>query len=198
LLSDEVISELKASVANINSLTSQTTKTMLKVDELIDASQKDLDNLMAMATRATDDFNKVATSVDQLVGDPNFRKSIISTTDAVDKLAKNINKIIGDDAQSERLATDIRETIHNLNEISDSVNSMTGDEKLKNELKSAVKNANTAMIQVSSALETVNKLTPEKKTELAQIMEDASVTTCNLRKFSEKLNKRFLLFRLLF
>lgn len=198
LLSDEVIAELKASVANINSLTAQTTQTMLKVDELIDASQKDLESLMTMATRATDDFNKISTSIDKLVGDPNFRQSIISTTESVDKLAKNINKIIGNDEQSEKLAEDIRATIHNLNEISDSVNSMTGDEKLKKELKSAVSNANNAMIQVSTALEAVNKLNPEKKTELAQIMEDASATTCNLRKFSEKLNKRFLLFRLLF
>ena len=41
-------------------------------------------------------------------------------------------------------------------------------------------------------------MTPENKTELDAILEDTKVTTCNLRKFSEKLNKRFLIFRLLF
>ena len=38
----------------------------------------------------------------------------------------------------------------------------------------------------------------ENKTEIQAMIDDATVTTANLRKFSEKLNKRFLLFRLLF
>lgn len=198
LLSDDVIAELKASVANINALTHQTTKTILKVDDLIDSSKGDLDNLMVMLDRATTDFNKVSTNINDLIGDPKFKQSIISTSDSVDKLAKNVNKIIGDEKQSEQLASDLRASIHNLNEISASVNSMTGDEKLKSDLKSAISNANQAMMQVSTTLEAVNQLTPEKKTQLSKVMDDATVTTSNLRKFSEKLNKRFLIFRLMF
>jgi hypothetical protein len=41
-------------------------------------------------------------------------------------------------------------------------------------------------------------MTPENKTELETILEDTKITTQNLKKFSEKLNKRFLIFRLLF
>ncbi|MCI1273333.1 MAG: MlaD family protein [Clostridiaceae bacterium] len=198
LLSDDVIAQLKQSVYNVNNLTAQTTRTMLKVDNLLDASKVDLDKLMTMVDKATTDFNAVSTNINDILGDPQFKKSIVSTSVSVDQLAKNVNKIIGNEQQSEQLAKDLRESIHNLNEISASVNSMTGDEKLKSELKSAVTNANTAMMQVSTALESVNKLTPDKKTELAKTMEDACVTTANLRKFSEKLNKRFLLFRLMF
>jgi ABC-type transporter Mla subunit MlaD len=54
------------------------------------------------------------------------------------------------------------------------------------------------MLDVSTTLDTVNKLTPENKTELQQILDDTSKTTANLKKFSDKLNKRFLLFRLMF
>ena len=54
------------------------------------------------------------------------------------------------------------------------------------------------MCDISKTLATVNKLTPENKTELQKIIEDTSATTSNLRKFSDKLNKRFLLFRLMF
>ena len=54
------------------------------------------------------------------------------------------------------------------------------------------------MTDISTTLNTVNKLTPDKKTELQSIIEDTKETTCNLRKFSEKLNKRFLLWRLMF
>ena len=44
----------------------------------------------------------------------------------------------------------------------------------------------------------VNKMTPDQKTQIEHIVEDTAQTTANLRKFTEKLNKRFLLFRLMF
>lgn len=198
LLSDEVISQLKSSVYNINDLTAQTTRTLLKVDTLIDASQEDIKSLLAMVDRATNDFDIITTSINGIIGDEKFQKSVVSTSESIEKLAKNINKIIGDDKQSEQLAQDLRTSIHNLSEISTSVNSMTGDKKLQCELKSAVTNANKALMNASIALEEVNKLTPDKRTQLAKVLDDASITTENLKKFSEKLNKRFLLFRLMF
>ena len=75
---------------------------------------------------------------------------------------------------------------------------MTKDEQLKKDLKNTIANTNKALNNVSTALASVNKMTPENKTELDTLLEDAKVTTCNLKKFSEKLNKRFLIFRLLF
>ena len=59
------------------------------------------------------------------------------------------------------------------------------------------------MAQMSTALETVNNVnaSPKNKqqaSDLKLIVEDTVSITENLKKFSEKLNKRFLLFRLLF
>ena len=96
------------------------------------------------------------------------------------------------------MAEDIRTIANNMAEISTSVNKMTKDEQLKQDLKNTIANTNKALNNVSTALAAVNKMTPENKTELETILEDTKVTTCNLRKFSEKLNKRFLIFRLLF
>ena len=53
------------------------------------------------------------------------------------------------------------------------------------------------MYEVTTALETING-EKNNKDGLKQIMTDASETVANLKKFSEKLNKRFLLFRLMF
>ena len=75
---------------------------------------------------------------------------------------------------------------------------MTKDDNLKKDINRAVANVNTAMVNISTALATVNKVNPDKKTELQSIIEDTKATTCNLKKFSEKLNKRFLLWRLMF
>ena len=69
---------------------------------------------------------------------------------------------------------------------------------MKKDLTYTVNTVNKAMSDISTTLASLNNLTPENKTEIQQIIEDTSATTCNLRKFSEKLNKRFLLFRLMF
>ena len=198
ILSDEVIAELKNSVKNINSLTAKTTATMSKVDALIDSSRADLETMMTLMDRATNDFNVMSTNINNVIGDPQFKSTMMSTANSMDKLAQNINKIIGNEEESEKMASDIREIMHNANEISGYVNSMTKDDQLKKDLTNTVANVNKAMNSLNTALSTVNQMTPDKKTQLQSILEDTKVTTCNLRKFSEKLNKRFLLFRLMF
>lgn len=198
ILSDEVIAELKSSIKNINSLTNQTTATMSKVDALIESSQEDIKTLMALLDRTSNDFNVMSNNINQVIGDPEFKTTMMSTANSMDKLAQNINKIIGNEEEAEQMASDIREIAHNANEISGYINGMTKDDQLKKDLTNMVANANKAMINLNTALASVNKMTPEKKTELQTIIDDTKVTTCNLRKFSEKLNKRFLLWRLMF
>ncbi len=198
LLSDQVIAELKMSVKNINSLTGQTSITMGKLNNLIDDSSSDLQQLMVMMDKATTDFNMLSYNINNIIGDPQFKTTVMSTANSVDKLSQNLNKIIGNEKEAEQMAEDLRAITHNVNEISGYVNSMTKDDQLKKDINRAVANVNTAMVDISTTLNTVNKLTPEKKTELQSIIEDTRETTCNLRKFSEKLNKRFLLWRLMF
>mgnify|MGYP002626563145 CR=1 FL=1 len=198
LLSDQVIAELKMSVQNINSLTGQTSETMGKLNELLDQSKGDLDQLMVIMDRATTDFNMLTYNINGIIGDPKFKSTLYTTADSVDKLSQNLNKLMGNDAEAKALADDLRAITHNVNEISGYVNSLTKDDNLKNDINRAVANVNTAMVNVSTALATVNKINPDKKTELQSIIEDTKVTTCNLKKFSEKLNKRFLLWRLMF
>ena len=170
LLSDQTIADLKATVNNLNDITSQASSTVEKVNKLLN----------------------------NLIGDPQFKQSIYSATGSLDQLAKNLNKIMGNEQEAEQMAQDIRTIAHNINEISAFVNTMTKDTKLKRQLTETVDNANSALAQISTTLATVNQVTPENKTQLQTILEQTSQTTCNLRKFSEKLNKRFLLFRLMF
>jgi ABC-type transporter Mla subunit MlaD len=198
LLSDEVIAELKTSVNNINALTGQTSETMGKLNQLLDKSHGDLDQLMVMLDRATTDFNMLTYNINSIIGDPKFKPAMYSTVEAIDKLAQNLNKLIGNDEEAQALASDLRAITHNVNEISTYVNSLTKDDNLKRDLNRAVANVNNAMVNISTALETVNKINSGKKTELQSIVDDTKATTANLKKFSEKLNKRFLLWRLMF
>lgn len=198
LLSDETIAELKATIAHIDDITKGANTTIERVNELLDDSKSDIEQLIVLMNQATNDFNKLSSNINGIIGDPQFKKSLYNTTASVDQLSKNLNKIMGNEKEAEQMAADIRTIAHNINEISAFVNTMTKDTKLKKQLTDTVDNANAAMIQINSTLSTMNQLTPENKTQLQTILEETSTTTCNLRKFSEKLNKRFLLFRLMF
>lgn len=198
LLSDQTIGELQKTVNNIDEISQKANVTVDKINKLIDDSRGDIDELIQMANHATADFNALAGNLNNIIGDPVFKKNVISTSTSVDQLARNFNKIMGNEEESQKMAENIRAITNNLAEISTSVDAMTKDEQLKKDIKNTIANANKALDNVSTTLASVNKMTPENKTELDTLLEDAKVTTCNLKKFSEKLNKRFLIFRLLF
>lgn len=197
LLSDNVILDLKQSISNINTLTAKATTTITKAEKLIDSSKADLDSMMVMANEVSANFNKVSKNINDIIGDEKFKPTLLSTANSIDKLAKNLNKVL-DNTDSKQMASDLQSIVQNVNDISSYVSSMTKDEKLKKELTTTVNNVNKAMKDISNALELVNGMTPDQKCQLQQIVADTSASTHNLKKFTDKLNKRFLLFRLMF
>lgn len=197
LLSDEVIADLKQSINNVNNLTIKANTTIDKAEKLIDASKGDFDILVGLAVDVSKNFNKVADNINKIIGDEKFKSTAVSSLDSFGKLAGNLNKVL-DKTDSKQMAEDIQAIVHNLNDISTSVSYMTKDEKLKAQLLSTINNVNKAMADVSNALELVNGMTPTQKCQVQGIIKEAATTTHNLKKFSEKLNKRFLLFRLMF
>lgn len=200
ILSDDTIADLKYTIANLNALTSRSSVTLDKVDNLLDSSKGDIEQLLAMTQQATDDFNKLSANINNIIGDKEFKTKLMSTADSVDHLSRNLNKVM-DAADAEETGKNLKIIADNLAQISASVNSMTKDDKLKNQLTNAITNVNKAMVEVSTTLETVNSVnpaTPNQASDLKKIVDDTVVTSSNLRKFSDKLNKRFLLFRLLF
>ncbi|MCM1002932.1 MAG: MlaD family protein [Candidatus Gastranaerophilales bacterium] len=195
LLNDKMIADLTQSVANFKTLTAQATTTLEKAEKLIVTSKNDLDAMIWMMTDATNNFNRLATNINGIVADENFKPALYDTADAINKLSKTLTPIIGS-VDAKAFAEDLNASMKNINEITASVNSMTKDENLKKKLNDSVDNLNITMCEVTRALETVNG--NGDKENLKQIMNDTSATVGNLKKFSEKLNKRFLLFRLMF
>ena len=86
----------------------------------------------------------------------------------------------------------------NVSEISKSLNTMTKDEQLKSEVYETVANLNKSLSILSDVLGKIENMSPEEKAKIVGILDDAADTSKNLKTFSEKLNKRFLLFRLMF
>ena len=197
LLSEKVIADLKQSVVNINELTAQATTTIEKAEKLIETSNNDLDEMIKMMEKFSSDFHKITKLAEDVVGDPKFKPTMFEATEALTKFTNNVNNIL-DQADAKQLSSDLTSIISNVNEISNSVNMMTKDQKLKDHLLGTVDNVNKAMVDLSNALEVVNSLDDCQKKDVTMTLTDIAATAKNLRKFTEKLNKRFLLFRLMF
>ena len=171
------------------------TVTLEKTKKLIDSSKNDLDALVWMMTDVSSNFNKLAVNINGIITDEKFKPTMYETAEAISNMSKQLAPIIGS-INAEEFAEDLNSIMKNLNELSTTVNRMSKDEKLKKKFVDSVDNFNATMCQVNTALETING--EDNEENLKQIVEDTSDTIANLKKFSEKLNKRFLLFRLMF
>ena len=196
LLNDSMIAEIRQSVTNFKDLTAQATSTLAKTEKLVETSKNDIDAILWMMSDVSNNFNKLATNINGIIGDEKFKPMMYDTADAVSNLSKQLTPIIGS-VDAKEFAEDLNAVMKNLNEISTSVNQMTKDENLKKKINTSIDNLNVTMCEVSTALETINGEGGDRE-GLKQIVEDTSSTVSNLKKFSEKLNKRFLLFRLMF
>ena len=196
LMDDKMVAEIRESVSNMKKLTAQATTTLQKTEKLIDTSRNDIDAILWMMSDVANSFNKLATNINGIIGDEKFKPAMYQTAESISKLADSLSPIMGS-VDAKAFGEDLNAVMKNLNEISTSVNRMTKDEKLKEKLNKSIDNLNTTLCEVSMTLETVNGESGNKE-NLKQIMKDTSETVSNLKKFSEKLNKRFLLFRLLF
>lgn len=197
LMSDDIIADLKNIIGNVDLLTIKANSTLDKTQALIDSSRKDLDALMGTTDKLSAKIIVLTDNLNEIIGDKEFKDTLISTTKSIDRLSQNINKILEDPKTKETL-DNLNETSKNISEIAAYVNTMTKDPALKQQVNTTVAKFNKALDDLSCTLETVNGLTTDKKAELNDTINNVNETSKNLRKFSEKLNKRFLLFRLMF
>ena len=195
LLNDNMIADITQSVSNFKVLTAQATTTLEKAEQLIDTSRNDIDAMLWLLTDATNNFNRLATNLNGIVADEKFKPAMYETAEAISTMSKQLAPIIGA-VNSKEFAEDLNGLMTNLNDITTSVNSMTKDENLKQKIMDSVDNLNITMCEVSRTLEAVNGSNGDEN--LKNIIKDTTQTVANLKKFSEKLNKRFLLFRLMF
>lgn len=197
LLSDDVIHDLQTTANNIAILTKNANTTFEKANILIDTSREELltmsknaNNLAVKLTSLTDSINKYAE-------DKDFMTNVANTTKSVNRLSNNLNKLL-EDPTTKATIDNLNVTAKNVAELSAYVNDMTKDPLLKSNINNSVIKLNTALDKLTVTLDTVNYATANDKEKLKETISDVNATSENLRKFSEKLNKRFLLFRLMF
>ena len=196
LLSDDVIKDLQQTFVNLEELSLSANVTMAKAQELIDLSKIELEMLSENANNLSDKLITLTDNINKLTGDEEFATNVANATKSFSRLSDNISCLMEDPTTKSTLSN-LDVTLKNIAELSSYVNDMSKDAQLKSYLKDSVVKMNTALDKLSITLDTVNYATEDEE-KLKQTMDDINATSENLKKFSEKLNKRFLIFRLLF
>ena len=164
---------------------------------LIDSTRKDLDSLMGTTNQMSGRIMVLTDNLNNIIGDKELKDTLISTTKSIDRLSRNLNTIL-EDPKTRQTIEDLQVASKNISEIAQYVNTMTKEHVPQSQVTTTGTKYNKAHDDLSCTLETVNGLTTDKKEELNSTINNVAETSKNLRKFSEKLNKRFLLFRLMF
>lgn len=197
IMSEDVINDLKKIVGNVDMLTIKANETLDKTQLLLDTTKKDLDELMNTTESMSGKLIVLTDNINNIIGDKDFKATLLSTTKSIDRLSNNLSNIL-ENPNTKETIENLQVASKNISEIAQYVNTMTKDPVVKEQVNTTVSKFNKALDDLSCTLETVNGLTTDKKVELNDTISNVAETSKNLRKFSEKLNKRFLLFRLLF
>ena len=193
ILSDDFIADIKESMDNINEITQKANSTIEKANTLIDSSKGEIEDILAQTSTLTRKLNVLSDNANAIISSEDLKGAIKS----VGKFASNANGFL-EKPEAQEMFNNVNEISKNLADISSYVNEFAGDEKIQKELKESIENINNAVKQVNINLSQMNSATDEEKLTINNAISDAIITTRNLKKFSEKLNKRFLLFRLMF
>lgn len=196
LLTDEVIADLQQTFINLEKVSSSANSTFDNANRLIESSRSDINSILNMSVTLTANVTDLTNNLNGVIKDEGLQTSMKDTAASLRTTSDSINTILSDPETKETLKN-INETSKNLAEISLAVNQMARDEELKEKVTQTVDNLNSSLQHLSKTLEVVNELTPEDKACIKKTIKDTQATAANLRKFSNKLNKRFLLFRLL-
>ncbi len=196
LMSDDVIKDLQATAVNVKDLTEKTNVTMEKAQELIELSKVELEILSEDANKIADRLVSITDNINKIAGDKEFVQNFSNAAKSVGRLSDNVSCLL-EDPKTKTTLNNLDITAKNIAELSSYVNDMSKDAQLKSYLKESVVKMNTALDKLAITLDTVNYATEDEE-KLKQTMDDISATSENLKKFSEKLNKRFLIFRLMF
>jgi uncharacterized protein YpiB (UPF0302 family) len=139
----------------------------------------------------------VSKNINDVIGNPQLKQDILSTVTSIQESSKALSEIARDPSLKETL-TLTRDTSKSAAELVNTLKKTAEDKELQQRLDTSLTTLNESLAKLSVVLGNVEGLTNDKDETLKTILQDTRATTENLKTFSNKLNGRFLLFRLMF
>lgn len=133
-------------IGNSNKIVDEINRFVKQLNDTTSYNRGSIDSIIANANGVAKSLNRTASTLGQLVDDPNNRADVKNTVDSIKRAALNIQKISED---ATLISTDIR--------------NVTGDKDLKNNLKSIVENTKIISGTFANTLSTDNTNKPKEE-----------------------------------
>lgn len=196
LFTDQFMDDVRYTFENTKDLSEKAAFIVEQVALILESSKEDIRQLIASSTRLSDNMTELSVNLNNIVKDPEFKETVISTTKTIKDTSEQFNLLLQDSKLDETFVN-INSTTKDMSEIVQYVNELTKDEEFNARVEETVLNLNELMVKLSSVTESLEELTVEEKETIKEIIHNSNEASKDLKKFSEKLNKRFLLLRLL-
>jgi len=197
LLSDKFIDDIKITLDNTKDFSQKASDVMAQASDILNSSKDDITRLITLSTKLSDNLIVLSDNLNNIVGDKKFKTSLISTAQSMQKSSEQISEILENSKLKDSLVN-INSTSKDLSEVVHYVNDLTKNDEFNTKINDTITNLNISITKLSQVIDTVDDLTTEEKTRIKEILTNSEKISKDMGKFSNKLNKRFLLLRLMF
>jgi phospholipid/cholesterol/gamma-HCH transport system substrate-binding protein len=197
LLDEETVQDIQQILTNIKILSKQATKLISTTDSLFQTLNADVNALVTSSYKLTKSLNSLVVHLDGLVGDPKLQQQVRTTIADVQTAVSTLNALLRNDDLNNLLVRS-KNTMTELEGLTKDVRQKLKAEKLSQQLEADLTLVGETLTKLNSVLGDVEQVTGADQGDLGVIIQDARVTTQNLKVFSEKLKGRFVLWKLMF
>lgn len=197
LFSDETIGTLQNTVKNTEILTARANDVLDSANKLFTSTSRDLEQLVAVSQELAVNVNQVSNNINTVIGDPKLQADLKSTVASLEQSTNSLNTLLSDPALAETIAL-TRDTSRNAAELVSYLRTTAHDTRLHERLDKTMTLMTGSLTRLDRILADVEGLTDDDDQSLKGIITDTRQTAENLKRFSDTINKRFTLFRLMF
>ncbi len=197
LFTDEFMLDVRYTLENTRDLSEKAAIVVDQVAAIVDSSQEDIKMLISSATRLSENMNNLSQSANEILSDSRFKESLIATAYSIQTMSEEFSVLLSESKLQDSLLN-INTTTEDVSEIAQYVNDLTKNEEFHQSVETTVVNLNDMMKKLSRIAESIDELTVEEKDKIKELINNSTEASRDIKKFSDKLNQRFLLLRLLF
>ncbi len=197
LLTDETIATLSSTVKNTEVLTARATDVLDSANELFQIASQDMEELVKTSEHLAENLIEVSDNLNEVIGDPQLKDDMLATISSIQESTHALTQIIQDPAMKDTLDL-VKDTSKDASELVALLKETAKDKELQTRLDHSLTMLNSSLDKLSVVLGNLDNITDDDDKTIKGIIDDTKATTTNLKTFSEKLNGRFTLFRLMF
>lgn len=199
LINQDDIALLRATVQDAKSVVVDVNKLVNNAGVLLGTTTEKLEQLADSSNRLSASVVEVGQNLNRIIGDEQLRKDIKDTTASLSQVSSEIAKLLNEEGLSKDILTITQNTKDTSTEVASFIKDLrqTHDQL---EIPQTISNLNQLAEKLDTLTTQLNEVVsdPTVREDVKVTIRNAKETSENLEKATKKLNKRFLLFRLLF